>query len=142
MRDSHPALTLCRGEATRFFAVALCITEVQLHGIFSIWFHMHPRPRPFLVHTAHAAPLGYCAVFRLLSCVCVCVCCPCGQATENVERFHLFFALQLVRCPFLNPRIRGVTILSEIIDITVRSGMRREILRAGAAAGRASFHMV
>lgn len=34
------------------------------------------------------------------------------------------FALQLVRCPFLNPRIRGVSILSEIIDITVRSGAR------------------
>lgn len=46
------------------------------------------------------------------------------QAAETVERFHLMFALQLVRCPFLNPRIRGVSILSEIIDITVRSGAR------------------
>lgn len=46
------------------------------------------------------------------------------QRTENVERFHIMFAIQLIRCPFLNPRIRGVTFLSEIIDITVRNAAR------------------
>lgn len=58
--------------------------------------------------------------------------CSCGvlrgsifeQRTENVERFHIMFAIQLIRCPFLNSRIRGVTILSEIIDITVRNAAR------------------
>lgn len=49
---------------------------------------------------------------------------PTGQATENTEKFDMTFALQLIRCPFLNPRIRGVTILTDIIDITVRSGIR------------------
>lgn len=39
-------------------------------------------------------------------------------------KFQLMFALQLLRCPSLNPRIRGITLLSEIIDLTVRSGVR------------------
>lgn len=47
-----------------------------------------------------------------------------AQVLETVGRFHLMFALQLLRCPFLNPRIRGVTLLSDIIDHTVRSGAR------------------
>lgn len=47
------------------------------------------------------------------------------QKSENVERFHILFAIQLIRCPFLNPRIRGVTILSDIIDVTIRNAAVR-----------------
>eukprot|EP00752_Nemacystus_decipiens_P004045 g3704.t1 len=44
---------------------------------------------------------------------------------ENGERFHIMFAIQLIRCPFLNPRIRGVVILSNIIDVIVRNAASR-----------------
>ncbi|CBJ30122.1 conserved unknown protein [Ectocarpus siliculosus] len=44
--------------------------------------------------------------------------------TENLERFHVMFAIQLIRCPFLNPRIRGVTVLSDIIEVTIRNATR------------------
>lgn len=47
------------------------------------------------------------------------------QKVENVERYHIVFAIQLIRCPFLNPRIRGVTILSDIIDVTMRNTAAR-----------------
>ncbi len=46
------------------------------------------------------------------------------QRVENGERFHIMFAIQLIRCPFLNPRIRGVTNLSGIIEIIVRNASR------------------
>lgn len=48
----------------------------------------------------------------------------CEQRLENGERFHIMFAIQLIRCPFLNPRIRGVVILSNIIDVIVRNAAR------------------
>ncbi|CAM9482017.1 unnamed protein product [Scytosiphon promiscuus] len=54
---------------------------------------------------------------------------------EHVERFHIMFAIQLIRCPFLNPRIRGVTILSDIIDVTIRNATARRRSRSKGVIG-------
>lgn len=60
-------------------------------------------------------------------CAVLSACCllpSCEQRLENGERFHIMFAIQLIRCPFLNPRIRGVVILSNIIDVIIRNAAR------------------
>eukprot|EP00903_Cladosiphon_okamuranus_P019913 g18301.t2 len=54
---------------------------------------------------------------------------------ENGERFYIMFAIQLIRCPFLNPRIRGVVILSNIIDVIVRNAARPRFRGKGVIAG-------
>lgn len=84
-------------------------------------------PQPFIPDSSCRASLAspptlYPTCFSVLF-----VCCllpSCEQRLENGERFHIMFAIQLIRCPFLNPRIRGVVILSNIIDVIVRNAAR------------------
>ncbi|CAM9265373.1 unnamed protein product [Chrysoparadoxa australica] len=48
-------------------------------------------------------------------------------AEEALEKAQLSLSLQLLECPFLNPRIKGIALLNDIVEMT----MRRETYRHG-----------